>query len=401
MKKHYWRLPEGVDEVLPPDALHLEKLRRTLIDLFVSWGYSFVIPPMVEYLDALMVGAGQDLELQTIKFVDQATGRMLGMRPDITSQTARIDAHSLKTVEAQRLCYAGTVLHANPRGVSANRNPIIVGAEIFGSANLTADAEIVSLMARALKSIGIDELVVELGHIGIYRALVDALKIDAELEAELFKAVQMKSSADIELLLAGVEGKVSIKDCLLELPDMMGGAEVFETESLSKASLPALDVALQRLQTLAALVLRGSSSKNEQVNLRFDLGELTGYGYHTGVVFTAYTATHGQAVAKGGRYDGIGKAFGETRSATGFDLDLKALPKKLPTNTSEKVWVAFNPAISGKRLETLMNKVDLLRFSGRVVVFGLEESELPVSGCEAELVFEEEHWNIKPLEKDS
>jgi len=397
VKKHYWRLPEGVDEVLPPDALYLEKQRRTLIDLFVSWGYSFVIPPMVEYLDALMVGAGQDLDLQTIKFVDQATGRMLGMRADITSQTARIDAHSLKTKEPQRLCYTGTVLRANPRGVSAKRNPIMVGAEIFGSANLTADAEIISLMTRALNSIGVNNLVVELGHIGIYRALVDALGIDSELESELFTAVQMKSSADVELLLGGVEGKPEIKACLLELPDMMGGAEVFETASLSKAALPALDIALERLQTLADLIRQNDLP----ISLRFDLGELTGYGYHTGIVFTAYTATHGQPVARGGRYDGIGKAFGETRSATGFDLDLKALPKSLPVNTAEKIWVALNTATDGEHLLALMTEVERLRLSGRVVVFGLEENAVPVSGCGAELVFEKEHWNIKKLETDS
>ncbi len=397
MKKHYWRLPEGVDEVLPPDALYLEQRRRKLIDLFVSWGYAFVIPPLVEYLDALMVGAGQDLDLQTIKFVDQSTGRMLGMRADMTSQVARIDAHSLNTREPQRLCYAGTVLRANPRGVSASRNPIMLGAEIFGSPQAAADAEIISLMVHALNSMGVQDLVVELGDIAIYRALVDALELDADTEAELFTAIQMKSTADIGQLLAGLKGKAAVKECLLALPDMMGGEDVFSLPALTAAALPGLDAALNDLQELAGLV----KNSNTDISLRFDLGELTGYGYHTGVVFTAYTATHGQPLARGGRYDGIGKAFGETRSATGFDIDLKALPKGRVEDTTERIWVAWNTANKGKRLAALLSKVQTLRAGKRIVVFALEENEAALEGCLTELVFEEGHWNIKPIEKHS
>lgn len=394
MKKNYWRLPEGVDEVLPPDALHLEELRRRLIDLFVSWGYEFVIPPMVEYLDALMVGAGEDLDLQTVKFIDQSSGRLLGMRADMTSQVARIDAHSLKTPYTQRLCYAGTVLRAKLDGLSDSRNPIMAGAEIFGSASLEADAEIICLMAWALQSLGVENLVVELGDIGIYRALVAELEIDAEQEQALFTAVQMKSTADIEMLLSDVDADKLILDCLLKLPDMMGDKEVFSNAALSKLSLPVLSQSLANLQALADLITR----QNSNLSLRFDLGELTGYGYHTGVVFTAYTTTHGRPVARGGRYDGIGKAFGERRPATGFDLDLKALPIQTFGNSSNKIWVAWDSANTGERLSTLMQEVERIRQGKQMVVFALEKNEAPVPGCKFQLVFDGKHWLIKSLE---
>ena len=394
MKNHYWRLPEGVDEVLPPDALQLETLRRELIDLFVSWGYNYVIPPMLEYLDALLVGAGHDLDLQTIKFVDQLSGRMLGLRADMTSQAARIDAHSLSNQDVQRLCYAGTVLHANPQSLSANRNPMIAGAELFGSASIEADAEIVCLMARALREVGVADLVVELGDISIYRALVDQLELDTELDELLFRAIQMKSSSDIDQLLGDVSGDLQIKDCLQKLPDMMGADEVFEATCLRDLTLPAVQQSLDSLEKLAALIRK----RDPEIGLRFDLGELSGYGYHTGLVFTAYAASHGRELAKGGRYDGIGRAFGETRSATGFDLDLKALPKRVAQDKNGLIWVSWNAAKTEQNHADLIKCVEQLRQKKQIVVFALDAQQAPLFVCDRQLVFDAKDWIVKPIE---
>ncbi|NJN51874.1 MAG: ATP phosphoribosyltransferase regulatory subunit [Gammaproteobacteria bacterium] len=323
MSKHAWRLPDGMDEVLPPDAWALEALRRRVLDLFHAWGYEYVMPALVEYLDSLLVGSGNDLELQTFRMVDQRSGRMLGVRADMTSQAARIDAASFGAAGTRRLCYAGTVVHANPAGVLESRLPLLAGAELFGVADVEADAEVIALMVAALACAGVANPVIELGHVGFFRALAASGKLGEE-ERALFEALQNKSEPDIDALTrrSGIKG--AVRRFLCALPNLMGGDEVLGNARELCAGLPAATLhALDELAQLAAAVRR----RCPDVSLRFDLGELTGYGYHTGPVFTAFSPAFGRPVARGGRYDAVGRVFGGARPATGFDVNLKRLPR--------------------------------------------------------------------------
>ncbi|MEM9620113.1 MAG: ATP phosphoribosyltransferase regulatory subunit [Pseudomonadota bacterium] len=322
MKTH-WRLPRGVEEVLPPTAWALELLRRQVLDLFNTWGFEYVEPPVIEYLDALLVGSGEDLDLQTLKVVDQASGRQLGVRADMTSQAVRIDAHSRVTDGVQRLCYAGAVVFANPQIAQSSRVPFKAGAEIFGAPGLGADAEVIKLMLATLAVAGIDHPVLLVGHMGIYRGLVDVLLAQGDLqpqdEKRLFKCVQRKSEADIRALLR----PSPLADIMATLPTRM--CEVVDTSTLRQLrdeldGLPAAALAAyDELQQLVGLV------DDDSCAVRVDVSELSGYGYHNGPVFAVYHPQHGSALAQGGRYDGVGEVFGRVRPATGFDVDLKNL----------------------------------------------------------------------------
>ena len=327
MKSESWRLPDGVDDLLPPRAWELELVRRKVLDIFRKRGFDYIEPPLIEYLDALLVAGGRDLDLQTLKAVDQRSGRLLGVRADLTSQAARIDARRLDAQDVSRLCYAGPVVHANPQNPTDSRVPIKAGAEIFGSAELEADAEVIALMVEVLQAAevrgpiarGEDPTpVVVLGNMDIYRALTRPLGLNEDTELSLFAAVQSKSQNDIRAL-AGTGG---LADLLVALPQLMGRMEDLECACRELADAPAeVGRALDRLRRLVALVKDCCTG----VDLRFDLAELAGYGYHNGPVFAAFHGGHGQALARGGRYDGIGAAFGRGRPATGFDVNLKRL----------------------------------------------------------------------------
>ena len=318
MKPEHWRLPDGVDELLPPRAWALEQVRRKVLDLFRSWGFDYIEPPLIEYLDALLVAGGQDLDLQTLKVVDQRSGRLLGVRADFTSQAARIDASRLHDEGVVRLCYAGPVVHANPQGVLASRVPIIAGAEIFGAPALSADAEVTALMVAVLQACGVRHPVIVLGDMGIYRALAQPLELSKADQQALFSAVQSKSENDIRSL----AGQGLLADLLVTLPRLMGrsGALRDACEKL-KGAPAAAGEALARLRRLVDAV----AQRCADADLRFDLAELAGYGYHNGPVFAAFHGDHGQVLARGGRYDGIGAVFGRSRPATGFDVNLKRL----------------------------------------------------------------------------
>ena len=273
------------------------------------------------------MAGGRDLDLQTLKAVDQRSGRLLGVRADLTSQAARIDARRLDAQDVSRLCYAGPVVHANPQNPTDSRVPIKAGAEIFGSAELEADAEVIALMVEVLQAAevrgpiarGEDPTpVVVLGNMDIYRALTRPLGLNEDTELSLFAAVQSKSQNDIRALL----GDGGLADLLIALPQLMGRIEDLEAACLELADAPAeVGRELERLQRLVALVKDCCTG----VDMRFDLAELAGYGYHNGPVFAAFHGGHGQALARGGRYDGIGAAFGRGRPATGFDVNLKRL----------------------------------------------------------------------------
>jgi ATP phosphoribosyltransferase regulatory subunit len=318
-----WLLPDGVDEVLPPEALKLERIRRCLLDIFAAWGYDYVIPPMVEFLESLLTGTGRDLDLKTFKITDQMSGRMLGIRADITSQVARIDAHSQNKQGVARFCYAGTVLHAKPDNMLASRAPINVGAELFGDTGNPADLEIVSLMIESLHALGMPKVLIELGDVGIFRQLIKQCAISEENEDLLFDLIQKKAAVELTDLVAGLDLSPDLKQIILALPGLCGTDGVIERGREVFASYPDI---LQRLDNLAE-VARGVASRFNDIPIYYDLSELRGYNYHTGLVFAAYLGEARRRVAQGGRYDSIGRVFGRDRGATGFDVDLKTVSR--------------------------------------------------------------------------
>ena len=389
IKQQHWRLPEGVDELLPPAAWQLEQVRRRVLDVFRAWGFEYVDPPVIEYLDSLLVGSGNDMDLQTLKVVDQRSGRLLGVRADMTSQAARIDAHSLPASGVQRLCYAGSVVHANPAAALDTRVPLKAGAEIFGAESLSADAEMVALLVDVLRTLGVETPVLVLGHVGIYQALVAPLGLTPELERQLFSAVQRKSESDIAEVLEDRPGAAMI----VGLPNLMGRRGVLtEARQALTGSLPAVGQALDALEELAERV----GARCPQVELRFDLAELAGYGYHNGPVYSAYQLDRGSALARGGRYDGIGRAFGRARPATGFDVSLKQLIGRRVAGESA-VWAPWVDG-NGMRLEKLLGAVRALRAGGEIVVAAVSADEQPAERCDRVLHEADGEWTVRPLD---
>lgn len=399
MTNSKWLLPDGVEEFLPPMAWELERVRRKILDVFQSWGFSYIEPPIIEYLDALLAGTGDlghenDLDMQTIKVVDQRSGRLMGIRSDITAQAVRIDAHSLADSKdnVRRLCYAGPVVQANPMAVLDTRVPIKAGAEIFGWANHAADAEVIALLVDVLKNVDIADPVIVLGHMGIYAGLIEEFNLDPETEKALFVAVQAKSQADIQLLLTG-RGDIELIQrfplIMGEISDLSNAVEVLSGASKSTR------MAIEELQNLS----REVSDRFPDLKIRFDLAELAGYGYHNGPVFSAYQPQHGRAIARGGRYDGIGSIFGEERPATGFDISLQQLITA--TEPELAVWVARSEQMSGSDLRSLEAEIIRLRSAGERVVVSLGSEDAPPSNCDRELVNTSGEYNVVPLAKSN
>jgi ATP phosphoribosyltransferase regulatory subunit len=272
------------------------------------------MPPLLEYMDSLLTGTGHDLELRTFKVVDQFSGRMMGIRADITPQVARIDAHLLNRKGVTRLCYCGSVLHTRPTSPGATREPIQLGAEIYGAAGTEADLEIQRLLCEALKLAELPEPRLDIGHVAVFRSIAHAAGVTTELEAELFAALQKKDLPELRRLSAKLDAKT--RNALLALPELYGGAEVLDAAEERLPKLPELGRALKTLRALAKACPLPTS---------FDLAELRGYHYHSGVVFDAYCAGVSAPVARGGRYDEVGKAFGRARPATGFSIDLRTI----------------------------------------------------------------------------
>jgi len=309
-----WLLPEHIDDILPEEAMRIESLRRRLLDLFFANGYELVMPPLVEFTDSLLTGTGHDLDLRTFKLVDQLSGKMMGVRADITPQVARIDAHLLNRKGVTRLCYCGSVLHARPATPAASREPIQLGAEMFGQGGVTGDLEIQSLLCRALAIAGAKGARMDVGHVAVFRSLVQAAGIGGELEAELFEALQKKDAPSLKALTRRLDAKT--RNALLLLPELYGGRDVLALAARKLPDLPPLKGALKTLNALADAC---------PIPLGFDLAELRGYHYHSGVVFDAYCDGVSGPVARGGRYDEVGKAFGRPRAATGFSIDLRSI----------------------------------------------------------------------------
>jgi ATP phosphoribosyltransferase regulatory subunit len=392
MKSNRWLLPEGIEEVLPEQARQLEGLRRRLLDLFDSWGYELVMPPLIEYLESLLVGTGNDLDLQTFKLTDQLTGRTMGIRADMTPQVARIDAHHLKRPVPTRLCYFGTVLHTRPDGFAGSRSLLQVGAELYGHAGIESDVEVLRLMVETLREVGIEQPYLDLGHVGIYRGLVAQAGLEREQESELFDALQRKARPEIQSLLEDWQLAADDARMLLALADLNGDQQVLDMAATQLAGASTeVRAALANLEQIAAALQQALPD----LNLHFDLAELRGYHYHTGAVFAAYAPGRGQAIAVGGRYDGIGKAFGQARPATGFSTDLRTLVA-LSEASPPPVTAIFAPADEDADLQ---NTIAELRARGERVVRALpgQAGGAAEMGCDRQLVRTAQGWVVKPV----
>ena len=380
-----WLLPDGVEDMLPSQAKKLEEVRRRLLDLFSTWGYDYVIPPMIEYLESLLTGTGGDLDLKTFKVVDFVTGRTMGVRADITPQVARIDAHSLNRDGVARLCYAGTVVQAQAESMLASRTPLSVGAELFGDSTSKADTEIVSLMVESLKSLGFDAVHVDLGDVDIFRQLMLSFKLNADQQELLFEAVQRKSVAEISSHCATFCLSEADSLLLTQLPGLTGNDSVLErARSLFKAH-KGIVASIDNLQQVADTI----AGRFTDLDIYFDLSELRGYAYHTGIVFAAYVDGSRSVVAKGGRYDRIGDVFGrEARGATGFSIDVRSLTEKVmfPEESRKCIWI---PEVPTGEEDSLWQQIQQLRVEGYIVV----ESGQP-DGFDHHLDFQDGQWQL-------
>jgi ATP phosphoribosyltransferase regulatory subunit len=391
-KANRWLLPDGVDEILPPQANNLETLRREILDLYRSRGYELVITPLIEFLDSLSIVPGEDLQLQTFKVVDQLSGRTMGIRADITSQAARIDAHVMQTDTPNRLCYADSILRTKPSAMLGSRSPYRIGAELYGHNGIDSDLEIISMMLETLKLAEVGDVQLALGHVGIYRSLIAHAELDEELERKLFAALQSKSEKDIDDLLVDLKTNGGLLEMLKALPKLSGDESVLDTaeEVLSKAP-GSVKEDIEQLRTLCQALKK----RYPDQSLYFDLSELRGYEYHTGVVFAAYTTGFGTSIAKGGRYDDIGKGFGRARAATGFDSDLKNLLalSKRDFPAADKI---LAPADEDNELQAM---IETMRAQGFQVLTALsgDNSSARELGCSQEIVQREGKWVLNPL----
>jgi ATP phosphoribosyltransferase regulatory subunit len=314
-----WVLPEYIDDILPEEAQRIERLRRALLDHFGDHGYRLVQPPLIEHLDSLLTGTGHDLELQTFKVVDPLSGRLLGVRADMTPQVARIDAHLLNEPGITRLCYAGSVLRTLASGVAHAREVLQIGAELYGDPGIAADVEVIGLLLSSLDAVAVRGLHLDLGHVGVYRALANGSRIAGNGgDSELFAAMRTKDVPAIAEITARLPA--AWRDAFTTLPTLYGPAD--EVLAVARARLPdtpSIAGALAALETLAQTV-------GDRVEaLHIDLADLRGYHYQSGASFSVFTAGEPNAIGRGERYDGIGKAFGRARPATGFTLDLRQL----------------------------------------------------------------------------
>jgi ATP phosphoribosyltransferase regulatory subunit len=395
-KKDSWLLPEGIDEVLPEQAEPLECLRRKLLDTFACWGYQLVIPPFVDFLDSLLTGSGHDLDLQTFKLTDQISGQMLGVRADMTPQVARIDAHNLKHEWPTRLCYVGTTLHTLGDPLEKTRSPMQIGAELYGHSGIESDYEVICLMLEMLAISGLENVHLDLGHVGIYRALSAQAGLNAEQEAELFDVLQRKARTELNELVNGFGIDEASKALFIALPKLNGGRDVLEkAAALLNGSNATVKKALADLQSIADKLQRDFPS----LPVSFDLAELRGYHYHTGMVFAAFIPSVGREIARGGRYDNIGEVFGRSRAATGFSADLKVLVNLYKAGAEQiQAQVVFAPHAEDSDLsETIRD----LRAEGSTVIQYLpNQSGSPQDlGCTAVLEKQDQRWIVKPLAK--
>lgn len=381
-----WLLPEYIEDILPIEAGRIETVRACLLELFRVHGYALVHPPLLEYIESLATGTGRDMDIQTFKVVDQLSGRLMGLRADISPQVARIDAHALNRQGVVRLCYAGRVLHTEPEGLGRTREPFQIGAELFGHAGIESDIEIQRLLLRALTVAGVGELHIDLGHVAIFRALVRAANLSGELETQLFDALQAKDLPELASLTSRLDA--TTRAALLQLPRLYGGLEVLAE---ARAVLPAHGEIASALDDLSAI---GTALSGAARTVCVDLGELRGYHYHSGAVFSVYASDWRSTLARGGRYDEVGKAFGRARPATGFSIDLRELAKLQTARPEPKAILA--PYASDAKLA---NEIERLRACGEIVVVDLPGHDMHRGelNCDRALKLNNDKWEVVPL----
>ncbi|MDR2260684.1 MAG: ATP phosphoribosyltransferase regulatory subunit [Azoarcus sp.] len=382
-----WVLPDYIQDVLPDEAARLEDLRRRLLDAFRAHGYQLVMPPLVEYLDALTTGAGRDLGLRTCQLVDQLSGRTMGVRADMTPQVTRIDSHLLNRAGVSRLCYCGSVLHTKPSSLTATREPLQLGAEIYGHAGLEADIEILRLLDSAMRLAGVPATRIEIGHVGLFHALAARAGLTNAVREEAFGLLQGKDTPGLRALLATSE--TLAREAFLALPALYGGADALDEAARRLPGIPEITAALADLRHLAEAL--------GELPLGFDLADLRGYHYHSGLVFAAYGGGAAAALALGGRYDHVAATFGRARAATGFSLDLRELARCLPPPPGAGAILA--PAQTDP---ALWAEAARLRAAGEIVVDALpgHEGTWKNAGCDRQLVKRAGRWTIAALAEE-
>ncbi|TSA16995.1 MAG: ATP phosphoribosyltransferase regulatory subunit [Betaproteobacteria bacterium] len=378
-----WVLPEYIEDILPPEARRIELLRANLLELFRVHGYELVMPPLLEYTESLLTGTGHDMDLRTFKLVDQLSGRTMGVRADITPQVARIDAHLLNRDGVTRLCYCGSVLHTLPAGLTSTREPLQIGAEVYGHAGIESDLEIQRLLERALKLCNLPDVRLNIGHVAVFRALARRSGVESGTEAELFSALQAKDASALRVLTKNLDK--TTRGAILLLPELYGGREVIARARRALPRYAEITRALADLEHLTAM---------DEVPVSIDLADLRGYHYHSGVVFAAYCSLLPNAIALGGRYDGVGKAFGRARPATGFTLYLLQLARLSPEPPAPG-WIRA-PRSTDPALEIAMAT---LRAAGEVVIQDLpgHESADDEARCTRELVKQKAKWQVRNI----
>ncbi|GAB4122323.1 MAG: ATP phosphoribosyltransferase regulatory subunit [Sideroxydans sp.] len=378
-----WLLPEYIQDMLPDEAWRIEQMRRTVLDLLHRAGYLLVAPPLLEYVDALLVNSKADMDLRTFKLVDQLSGRTLGLRADITPQVARIDAHLLNRQGITRLCYAGSVVHTQPAGLMRTREPLQIGAEIYGHAGLESDLEVQRLMLQILDHLGITGVHLDLGHVGVFHALMSLGQVEPALEQTLFDALQKKDVPTLQALSHTLpEG---VRTAVLALPKLCGGVDVIAHARQMLPPLADITAALNQIEAAARAVGPLAHS------VGIDLAELRGYHYHNGMVFAVYHPHSHDAIALGGRYDDVGKSFGRARPATGFSMDLRQLHSLMPAVPPRRGILA--PHRNDAALDAVISR---LRAQGETVVVDLlgQPEHWAELNCDRRLVLENGQWRV-------
>ncbi len=382
-----WLLPEDIADVLPAEARKVETLRRAILDLYQSYGYELVAPPMLEFLDSLLTGTGSDLNLQTFKLVDQLSGRTLGLRADMTPQVARIDAHLLNRQGVTRLCYAGSIAHARTPVGSSAREELQLGAEIYGCSTWEADFEAISLLLKTLGVAGLNTVYLDLSHAGVLEGILEGQAIaKADIET-LYSLLQSKDRPRLAIWAKCLSAKSA--EALMALTELNGPcAQVLASAKKTLPKHQLIDEALAQLERLAC----ATAALSHDVELSIDLADLRGYQYHSGVMFAAYVDKLPQPIARGGRYDHVGQAFGRARPATGFSMDLLTLANLAPVAKRRSAIVA--PWIDDA---FLANKIAELRHAGEVVIQAMTGDAVETAEylCDHELVKQGSSWEIK------
>ncbi len=387
-----WLLPDGINEVLPPDAVSVEKLRQQLLGLYDSWGYDLVMPAMIEFTDSLLTGTANSLDRKTFTLVDQLTGKQMGLRSDMTPQVARIDAHRLANKETSRFCYCGQLIHAQTDGLNPSRSPLQIGAEIFGNASIDADIEVVCLMLETLQQVPLKGVSIDLGHVGIFRSLFEQSGLDKSLENTLFDMLQRKAIPELKSFLNDQNLTDSARNQFCQLARLNGDVEMIN-EARAVFS-DAADNCLAALDHIEA-VAQGVQQRYPQVLIHCDLSELRGYDYHTGLVFAAFLPGQGQEISRGGRYDDIGSVFGIARPATGFSADLRNLFQLSDHQTS----VSTAILAPNRKDRELLELIKRLRDKGERVIIDLSagDSSAQQQSCDQEIIHNGKQWVVNEV----